>query len=87
MKKKEENGLLIKISDDIHKDEYYYFLEAKWNEIYKVEFKNKYYRLTFNTTKHMGTDIHHNALTKGFANISWNQSNYVTFVYTSYYFA
>lgn len=25
----EENGLLIKISDDIHKDEYYYFLEAK----------------------------------------------------------
>lgn len=35
----------------------------------------------------MGTDIHHNALTKGFANISWNQSNYVTFVYTSYYFA
>lgn len=42
----EENGLFIKISDDIHKDEYHYFLEANRNEIYRVEFKNKYYRLT-----------------------------------------
>lgn len=42
----EENRVFIKISDDIHKDEYYYFLEANWNEIYKVEFKNKYYRVT-----------------------------------------
>lgn len=71
----EENRLFIKISNDICKEEYYYFLEAKWNEIYKVEFKNKYYRVTCNTTKHVETDTRHKTLPKGLTNINWNQSN------------